>query len=396
MKCSKTKQVLEVLNVGQGDSIILRPNNCTYDEETFMIDLGPGNYDITQNINEDEKVHIFLTHHHSDHINGLHFFFNKTNQISEIIMPLYQNEIVLIAKAILNLKGINASKDCGEFIGALNEMVNNQIFLKKVCENCLTFSFAYEDRPFCKHISCFNPPKIIYLPYQLSDIDKESIIPLMQEFFEVNFANNISRYIISEGMGGNTSNFPEINSIFIRNERDKINDDKDLDYSKRNFVLNFFLENSNLLRQFNEHSTRTNLQKIYMNYFKTVHDVCIVLKVKYNGKSFLLTGDASKKVFNRLINDGKDISSDYLKIPHHGSKNNMNKRILDAINPEVAIISHKNGHFGKSSDPHPNEEIIELLQDNGIKILISNDIIKDGDVRMKKSTQKSDPYVMIY
>ena len=264
----KTKQVLEVLNVGQSDSIILRPNNCKYEDETFIIDLGSGNYDITSKISEDENIHIFLTHHHSDHINGLHFFFNKMNQISEIIMPLYQNEIVLIAKAILNLKGINTSKDCGEFIGALNEIVNNQIFLKQVCENGLTFSFAYEDRPFCKHISCFNPPRIIYSPYQLSDIDKESIMPLMQEFFEANFANNISRYIISEGMGGNTSNFPEINSIFIQNERDEINYYEDINYSKRNFVLNFFLENSHLLRQFNEHSTRNNLKKNIYELFQ--------------------------------------------------------------------------------------------------------------------------------
>ena len=41
----------EVLNVGQGDSILLRPSSgCRYGGETVFIDLGPGRYDITENI----------------------------------------------------------------------------------------------------------------------------------------------------------------------------------------------------------------------------------------------------------------------------------------------------------------------------------------------------------
>lgn len=91
----------------------------------------------------------------------------------------------------------------------------------------------------------------------------------------------------------------------------------------------------------------------------------------------LLTGDASKKVFNRLIREGKDISATYLKMPHHGSKHNMNKKILSEISPKVAIISHNNGHFGAAKDTHPNQEILELLYNEKIKILLTNDVKKD-------------------
>lgn len=109
--------VFSILNVGQGDSIMLRPSHgCTFENETIFIDLGPGKYDVTKNITENESVHIFFTHHDNDHLEGLRFFIGKMSQVKEITVPLYQNEISLIARAILNLKGIGKSKDCNELL----------------------------------------------------------------------------------------------------------------------------------------------------------------------------------------------------------------------------------------------------------------------------------------
>ena len=112
-------------------------------------------------------------------------------------------------------------------------------------------------------------------------------------------------------------------------------------------------------------------------------------------ETMLLTGDASKKVFKRLIQERKDISASYLKMPHHGSKHNMNKKILKEIDPKVAIISHDNGHFGTAKDTHPNQEILELLQKEKIEILITNDIRKDNMIIMEKDKHSTDPYVKI-
>ena len=96
-------------------------------------------------------------------------------------------------------------------------------------------------------------------------------------------------------------------------------------------------------------------------------------------KSMLLTGDASKKVFKRLIRENpKSISAYYLKMPHHGSRHNMDEAILDSIKPRTAIISHNNGHFGKAKDSHPNQEVLDMLADRNIKLLITNDVIKNG------------------
>ena len=65
------------------------------------------------------------------------------------------------------------------------------------------------------------------------------------------------------------------------------------------------------------------------------------------------------------------------------------------INSEVAIISHDNGRFGKAKDSHPHQEILDMLMKNNINILITNDVIKDGKIMMKKKNHCSDGYIEI-
>ena len=128
----------------------------------FFIDLGPGKNDITRDIT-DEKEHIFLTNNDNDHLEGLRFFIGKMDQISEITVPLYQNKITLIARVILNLKGISSSRDCNEFIRALEEIVKNQVVVKSLVEgrtSCSRLSFAYEGKCFCNHIECLNQESV--------------------------------------------------------------------------------------------------------------------------------------------------------------------------------------------------------------------------------------------
>lgn len=388
--------IFNILNVGQGDSIILRPpGDCKFDGETIFIDLGPGKYDVTESIDEDESVHIFLTHHDNDHLEGLRFFIGKMSQVREITVPLYQNEITLMARAILNLKGIRTSSDCNEFTKALEEIVNNQVIVKTLVEGgaCPKLSFAYEHKHFCGHIECFNPPMIIDSYDWIREANVGDLVQAMHEVFTEEFARDMELYIQQANNHNYMVDSYEFNRFWLYSgEEERYREVSD---SKRNYVLSFVMQNRHLFTKFNSKSTRDNLRKIYEKYIRCTHDVCIVLKTSFEDETMLLTGDASKKVFNRLIREGKDISASYLKMPHHGSKHNMNKKILKEINPRVAIISHDNGHFGTAKDTHPNQEILELLQKEKIEILITNDVRKDNIVIMKKSNHRTDPYVDI-
>lgn len=395
--------VLQVLNVGQGDSMILRPSHCKFKEEAFIIDLGSGGYNIAERIGEKEKVNIVLTHHDTDHFGGFKFFVDKVKQIQSIIVPFHQNEITLIAKGILSLKGMQSAEDCGEFTRLLEEIVGNQVLLREYTRrpaNQPILSFAYDGKHYCEHISCMNPPILLDTYDWLNEMNKDDLLSVMQEIFEPVYTEIMMRYIYvsRSGRGWREIDLREVDNIFLHESPElnaKIEQQLDVQRSKGNFVINFVMENLKLFREFNSRPIRENLRKIYNNYVTCTHDVCTVLKADYQEGVFLLTGDASKKVFYRLLSEKQDIRADYLKVPHHGSKENLDAQILDAIKPKVAIISHKNRYFGKSKDSHPNMEILTLLRKRHIKILITNDVCKGGVTYMQKANHRKDPNVDI-
>lgn len=389
----------EIMNVGQGDSIVIRPPaGCRCSKETLIVDLGPGSYDITKHIKPEDKVHIFLTHHDNDHLEGLRFFIGKMHQVREITVPLYQNEITLIARAILNLKGIRDSRDCDGLVRALEEIVNNQVILKTLTEeneDTPRLSFAYDggDSP-CKHIEYMNPPMIAETYEWLDEMDRDAIQAVMKDFFTMEFADEMAVYFQAAEEKHMPEGSRQFYQYWLENRQEE---DGKLLHMKCNYVLNFIVENALLFRRFNMEGSRKVLKKIYKNYVKCTHDVCLVMKMCFPGqKSMLLTGDASKKVFKRLIRENpKSISAYYLKMPHHGSRHNLDEAILDSIKPRTAIISHNNGHFGKAKDSHPNQEVLDMLADRNIKLLITNDVIKNGIRVMKKERHKKDDLVEI-
>lgn len=392
--------ILQVLNVGQGDSMILRPESqCCFKEELFVIDLGPGGTDITKYINPHKKVNIILTHHDNDHFGGFKFFVDKIKQIQRFIVPFHQNEITLIAKSILSLKGIRSAEDCGDFIRLLEDIVSNQMLLKGLSQYSTSqpiISFAYDGKDYCNHITCMNPPILTNMYDWLGEMDKDDLASVIQEIFIPAHAEIIMRYIeiARRKRGWQDVDAPEIDDIFLDDNEFA----HDLELSQQdnvyrdsgNFVVNFFLQNLDLIRKFNDRPIRKNLKKIYNNYATCAHDVCILLRAYYQGNTFLLTGDASKKVFYRLLREGKGINADYLKVPHHGSKENLDEQILDNIAPKVAIISHDSRRFGKAKDPHPNMEVLTLLQKKHVRVLITNDVVKNGLTYMKKGNHQKD------
>lgn len=60
-----------------------------------------------------------------------------------------------------------------------------------------------------------------------------------------------------------------------------------------------------------------------------------------NGNKYLFMGDASVESFKQMPKLAKDAcrNSHWLKVPHHGSKHNLNSEIIKWINPKVAYIS---------------------------------------------------------
>lgn len=72
--------------------------------------------------------------------------------------------------------------------------------------------------------------------------------------------------------------------------------------------------------------------------------VSIVTLLTVNSKRFLFTGDAGIESFesNGLL-DAKVEEIDWLQLPHHGSKNNTSKKMLEHFNPRCVFVSGKGG-----------------------------------------------------
>jgi competence protein ComEC len=65
-----------------------------------------------------------------------------------------------------------------------------------------------------------------------------------------------------------------------------------------------------------------------------------VLRVSSEYGSVLLPGDAERKVEKRLLTQyGKQLASDVLIVPHHGSNTSSSSSFIDAVNPSVAVFS---------------------------------------------------------
>jgi competence protein ComEC len=65
----------------------------------------------------------------------------------------------------------------------------------------------------------------------------------------------------------------------------------------------------------------------------------VVLKVEYQGASFLFTGDIELETEKRLLDMGDKLRCDALKVSHHGSASSSSEAFLRLANPRIAVIS---------------------------------------------------------
>ncbi len=106
------------------------------------------------------------------------------------------------------------------------------------------------------------------------------------------------------------------------------------------------------------------LKTFESNIYLKNNSSCI-LKITYDNKSILLTGDIEHQVEKALISKHKNIiRSDILLVPHHGSKTSSSLEFIRQVAPKYALIS-----VGKDNIYHlPNNDIIKRYKQLGIKI----------------------------
>jgi len=91
----------------------------------------------------------------------------------------------------------------------------------------------------------------------------------------------------------------------------------------------------------------------------------MVMRIAYGRESFLFAGDVEARGERELVASTPDLHATILKVPHHGSHTSSSADFIEAVHPEVAVISL--GYLNRFHFPAP--EIVERYQEDGVKVL---------------------------
>jgi len=98
--------------------------------------------------------------------------------------------------------------------------------------------------------------------------------------------------------------------------------------------------------------------RISQNY----NNYSLVIRAVHGQHSILFTGDIEAHAETALANQSGELGSSILQIAHHGSRTSTTQAFLNAVNPQIAIISAgRNNMFN-----HPHPSVINRLYENNI------------------------------
>ncbi|MCL2398250.1 MAG: MBL fold metallo-hydrolase [Defluviitaleaceae bacterium] len=101
-----------------------------------------------------------------------------------------------------------------------------------------------------------------------------------------------------------------------------------------------------------------------------LNDYSISLHMQFGQTSFLFTGDMEAISEVEVLEAGWNIQSTVLEVSHHGSRTSTTEAFLDAVNPEIAVISVGAGNRYN----HPHREVMDRLYERGIQVLRTDEL----------------------
>jgi len=106
---------------------------------------------------------------------------------------------------------------------------------------------------------------------------------------------------------------------------------------------------------------------------KPSNDDSLVLRITDGSRRFLFTGDIQERAEREMATGGEALESDFLKVPHHGSKTSSTERFLAAVAPRLAVISVGRANpFGQ-----PSALVVERYEREGVRLLRTD---RDGEI----------------
>lgn len=99
------------------------------------------------------------------------------------------------------------------------------------------------------------------------------------------------------------------------------------------------------------------------------NDLSQVFRFTQRSMTILFTGDITQES-NKSLLQQSGFDAFVLKVPHHGSANELTRELISLAHPRVAVISvGKKNRYG-----HPSSSILKYLTSQGIKILRTDEL----------------------
>lgn len=109
-------------------------------------------------------------------------------------------------------------------------------------------------------------------------------------------------------------------------------------------------------------------------YDESDNDYSLALRATHGNNKFLFAGDAKEERLSEF-KDEFPLSHTFLKVPHHGRYNGYTKKFIDAVSPELAVITC-------SKKNPPDSETLSVLDSVGCQTFLTENVtakfISDG------------------
>ena len=107
------------------------------------------------------------------------------------------------------------------------------------------------------------------------------------------------------------------------------------------------------------------LEKKKRQFWRDINTNSLVLKVELGSISFLFTGDITARAEKEMVLlAGGRLNAAVIIVPHHGSRTSSSRELIEAVNPQIGIVSC--GWHNRFGFPHP--DVLQRYRQQNVRI----------------------------